>query len=481
MDNKMQDMTGQSLKSINGNTYTLEKLMGSGSQGVVYSEISGKQMVKLYYPSKIPQFDKEILEKLSFVKNVKKPQYFIEIRDLIDSPYIGYVMDRVIDHVPLNKYLIPPVGKISEWYHSGHGFRERLFIGYLISKAFFALSTDNLSYCDISGNNILIKLNNKEVSVRMIDIDNIYVAGRGKSSVLGTPRYIAPEIINKTRNPDVFSDNYSLAVILFELLRAGHPYISDEVADGTPEDEDAAFAGKYKYVTSGNSSNMLPENVAFTDKLRELFRKCFVSGKENRMERPSAKDFMFAMLDACNKIIKCPSCKSWHYPIKKTNYLCPWCNEESMPDAFFTFHDRFFSLAEDGKIADEKNDSRKAITTYFPKEGKNTIHNFYVLRPANSIYTDSGLSNLDKLNDYYFTIVKDKSGYHVFNEFNKTDICVKRFPVGNVEIVEPGRESLLKNGDEILFDIPGNNRTAVKDGKNEYKLIRTAVFAEVKQ
>ena len=43
---------------------------------------------------------------------------------------------------------------------------------------------------------------------------------------------MAPEIMNKQVSPDIFTDAYSLAVILFELLRVGHPYVGDMVEDG---------------------------------------------------------------------------------------------------------------------------------------------------------------------------------------------------------------------------------------------------------
>ena len=62
---------------------------------------------------------------------------FVAIQEIIDKPYVGYVMDKVIDHKPLNTYLIPDKDlPFAEWYNKGRGFRERIFIGYIIAKAF---------------------------------------------------------------------------------------------------------------------------------------------------------------------------------------------------------------------------------------------------------------------------------------------------------------------------------------------------------
>jgi serine/threonine protein kinase len=471
MNNAMQNLTGRTITAKSGNSFILTEIAGSGAQGVVYKENSEKYMVKFYYPHNEPQLDKDIIDKLSFIKNVKKPGNFVEIRDLIDSPYIGYVMDRVIDHKPLNSYLIHDrTKKFADWYHSGHGFRERLYIGYIIAKAFCALSEDNLSYCDISGNNILVKYSDKKISVRMIDIDNIYIAGRGTSGVLGTPRYIAPEVISRARNPDVFSDNYSLAVILFELLRIGHPYVGEEVEDGAPEDEDAAYAGKKDYVAA-DEKNMLPEEITFTNNLKELFRRCFIAGKENRMERPSAKEFEFALLDACNKVIKCPSCGFWHYPKKEDK--CPWCDSVSKPAAFLSFFDKMFNVNSDINTACEDG-KRKGITTYLLRDGKNILQSSYVLRAVNS--SEAGWGNQ---NENYFTIVKKDSDYYAYNEFSKDSVYVKKFQNDEVKKIEYREAELLVSGDEIFFDSPDNSneKSIVKNRDKEYKIIRTAIFA----
>ena len=84
-------------------------------------------------------------------------------------------------------------------------------------------------------------------SICMIDIDNIYIPGGDSGNVLGTSRYMAPEIMNKQVSPDIFTDAYSLALILFELLRVGHPYVGDMVEDGTPEQQTQAYLGLYPY------------------------------------------------------------------------------------------------------------------------------------------------------------------------------------------------------------------------------------------
>ena len=470
----MQNLTGETIITVDGKKYKLGKLAGYGAQGVVYEDASEKKMIKLYYPSGSDIIEEDIIERLRFIRDVKMPRNFVKIIDIVDRPYTGYVMDKVEDHKPLNSYLIQDKNmSFSEWYNQGLGLRERIFIGYIIAKAFGELERSNLSYCDISGNNILVRTING-ASIKMIDVDNIYVAGKGTAAVLGTPRYIAPEVISRQKNPDVLSDNYSMAVLLFELLRVGHPYISDDILDGTPEDEEAALAGKYDYVNDENSTNMLPADIVFTDKLKQLFERCFVNGKKNRIKRPSAKEFEYALLEASNKVIKCPSCGAWHYPRKsgKVYEGCPWCDAVSKPKARLNFYDVLIEGKNyrTGKIA---NGSRqgKLVNTYILREGKNQIKSLYVLR-----YDDPSKDKLSAEN--FLTIAKNGEGYWVYNEFDKTGIVVFQFSTGKYIEVENKKAVLLQNGDYICFEINNGDSVAIDVAGNEYSFIRKARFLE---
>lgn len=493
MSARMQNLTGETIVTVDGKKHKLGKLAGYGAQGVVYEDGTGSKMIKLYYPTGSKIIDEDILERLRFIRNVKMPSNFVAIEDIVDTPYIGYVMERVVDHKPLNTYLIPDQEmSFSEWYNQGFGFRERIFLGYIIAKAFGALERSNLSYCDISGNNILVKTG-KTASIKMIDVDNIYVAGKGAAAVLGTPRYIAPEVISRQKNPDVLSDNYSLAVILFELLRVGHPYISDDILDGTPEDEEAALAGKYDYVTAYNSTNMLPEDIVLTDKLKKLFERCFIDGKRNRLARPSAQEFEFALLEASNKVIKCPSCGAWHYPRKTGRAYddCPWCDSPSKPKARLNFYDILTEGIDyrTGKPING-NPQGKLVNSYILREGVNQIKSLYVLR-----YDDPG-KDASRAAENYLSIANDKNGcYWAYNSHNKDGIVIRKYQSGQY-ILKNNKGQLTKqcktgeyiklreneaisliNGDAIYFEM----NVTIEVGGRQYSFVRMARFLEEAQ
>ena len=475
MKGKVEDLTGVTIASTTGRKYKIQGKIGQGAQGVVYSIAGEELVVKLYYPTGSQAIEADILERIKCIKNIKVPRNFVAITDIIEQPYIGYVMEKVEGYKPLNSYLIPDRNKsFPEWYNSGLGLYERLFIGYIIAKAFVSLEKQNLSYCDISGNNILVRVV-KGASVKMIDVDNIYTPGRGAAAILGTPRYIAPEVVSGLRSPDVLSDNYSLAVILFELLRVGHPYISDDILDGTPEDEEQALNGNADYVTEENSTNMLPADVVFTDKLSKLFERCFVDGKVNRLNRPSASEFQNALLDATNKIIKCPNCGAWHYPRKKNGAWqgCPWCDTETKPKARLNFYDILFAGNHYQTLSQNDIVSIKLENTFIIKENrKNYVKGFYLLNSSIS-------SNIPIMTDNYVSIVHNGKGYYVYNAFSKNGIIVKQYKTQKYYRIENNMTLLLETGDEIYFEMDGTYATKIHCGGKEYSYIKMARFMEV--
>lgn len=415
----MKNLEGMIIKSILGKEYFLiEKVDKQGAQGVVYEESTGKYIIKLYKKGNEYQ-NRNRLNKLEWLMKQSYPDQFIKPLDIFTEPYIGYAMEKVNNHISLNKLLIPSKdASISQWYNEDTGgLRRRLFLGYKIAMQFALLHDSNRAYCDISGNNILVNQDPSIASICMIDIDNIYIPGGDSGNILGTSRYMAPEIINKQMQPDIFTDDYSLAVILYELLKCGHPYVGDMIEDGTIEQQQQAYLGFYPYVDEEDSPNfstqMLPANVVFTTKLKELFHKTFVTGKDNRIARTTAREFAFACLEASNKVMKCPNCGHWHYasPSSDRKYYCPWCDEENKRPYFLQFKDRYY--VEDSQNKKKVMKLEKTIDSFVLRTESNSVTTNYI---SNLYVKRNKFSNPIKP---YFLINKAKNGkYYVVNNDN---------------------------------------------------------------
>jgi DNA-binding helix-hairpin-helix protein with protein kinase domain len=461
------DLIGKKISTILGTEYLLTEIAGQGAQGVVYKESSGEFMIKLYFDSTdIQKYSR--MEKIKWLQEQNYPDRFIVPLELVEKPYAGYVMRRVKGHFSLNKLLTPSkTMRFSDWYNNfSGGLRRRSYLGYQIAFSFHILHKGNRAYCDISGNNILVAEDKAKASVCLIDIDNLYVPGADSSRILGTARYMAPEIANNQMQPDILTDDYSLAVILFELLRVGHPYIGDKVFNGPPEMETDAYRGFYPYVdddeTGFNSSNqMLPREAVFNTKLKELFKKTFIEGKNNRMCRATAFEYALACLEASNTLIKCERCEAWHYPSIKINdkYFCPWCENENDAPMYLSFRDGF-RIGKDNK----SNLEHKVISSYILRESENNITENYVLRNVN-----------DQEIRTYFKIIfaRDQKKFFLWNPDNNP-IWYLKYGTMIPDEIGPQRKQEINRRDIIYFSKPFT-MSHVDDNVKGSRILRYAI------
>lgn len=447
----MENLEGTIITSVTGQQYFLSSIVGQGAQGIIYSTSDDKYVIKLYKKeSDIKNQNK--LKKLNWLMKVNYPDQFIKPIDIIESPYIGYVMQKVQKHISLNKMLIPNRAEsFSKWYNdSTGGLYRRLLIGSKIARQFANLHRQNMAYCDISGSNILVNEDTNINSVCMIDIDNIYIPGADDVNALGTSRYMAPEILKQQLNPDIFTDSYSLAVILFELLKAGHPYIGDFIEDGTPEQMTEAYKGLYPYVEDpatdlNRSSQMLPSDVVFTTQLKELFQKTFIDGKENRVARIRAQEYALAFQRASNLVVKCAACGNWHYakPDDNHNYICPWCDAPYEKPLRIAFYERYNCKISGKKIpmAD------KHLYDFILKEkSKNIVTKNYI--------NDSYEENDNEALEEYFSVRLAKDGkFYLINLENHQEkqIALRKANEEKSVIIKKGEMKPLDIKDTIIF------------------------------
>lgn len=92
-----------------------------------------------------------------------------------------------------------------------------------LADAFLRLHAEGLVYRDISLGNVFVDARSGRVLV--CDTDNVGVDGAVHSRVLGTSRFMAPEIVRGEAAPSIATDLYSLSVLIFYLLMVHHPLL----------------------------------------------------------------------------------------------------------------------------------------------------------------------------------------------------------------------------------------------------------------
>ena len=162
---------------------------------------------------------------------------------------------------------------------------------YNICKSFRKLHFSGYTYMDISDRNILADPNTGEVLI--CDCDNcIPSVSKLNPGIVGTPGFMAPEILMGECRPNRSSDQFSLAVLLFELFYVDHPLEGAATLSRPLTDQLGALMfgkyatfvmkpgknpngpvpGKTDTVIKRWNGNMYPEDM------KEIFLRAFTTG-----------------------------------------------------------------------------------------------------------------------------------------------------------------------------------------------------------
>jgi hypothetical protein len=139
-------------------------------------------------------------------------------------------------------------------------------------------------------------------------------------------------------------------------LALWHPFIGDEIEEGTPEDEERALEIKTVYIFKAGTSNtcsyaLVPQfEELTTPEIRRLFERTFVDGKDQPALRPTAEEFLEAFQNAFDMIVECPSCGfSRIYAPGETN-LCIGCGNRFQEQTMLVIYNVFSNIGRDEVI-----------------------------------------------------------------------------------------------------------------------------------
>jgi serine/threonine protein kinase len=194
----------------------VEQFLGGGGQGEVYrAGLGGKPVaLKWYFSNQATPPQRGALEVL--VKSGPPTEKFLwplELTAADGVPGFGYVMPLREAHykgiVDMMKRRVEPT------------FRALATSGLELSHSYLQLHSRGLCYRDISFGNVFF--DPVSGATVICDNDNVAVDGKTAGGVLGTPRFMAPEVVRGDALPSTQTDLFSLAVLLFYMLIVHHP------------------------------------------------------------------------------------------------------------------------------------------------------------------------------------------------------------------------------------------------------------------
>jgi len=206
---------GQTLRTeISNTTIEVTELLGTGGQGEVYQvTMEGKDYaLKWYYPASIIPDQRENLQYL-IQAGAPSDRFLWPIELVSYGNSFGYLMNvrekRFEDLTALMNRSITPT------------FEVLCTVGFELAQNFRLLHLAGLCYRDISWGNVF--LDPKTGATLICDNDNVGINRTSSSAILGTPMFMAPEIVRGEAYPSIETDLFSLAVLFFLMLMSHHP------------------------------------------------------------------------------------------------------------------------------------------------------------------------------------------------------------------------------------------------------------------
>lgn len=339
-----------------------------------------------------------------------------------------------------------------------------------IARAVKRLHAAGLAHSDLSYNNVLVDPAGGNACI--IDCDGLVVPGKYPPDVVGTPDFIAPEVLQTSnlkvgdpnkKLPYRATDQHALAVMIYMYLLYRHPLRGGKVYDVNDEKRDEALSMGEKALFiehPTDKSNAVrvqnlnkaelpqgdPSRLPYTicgPYLKELFDRAFIIGLHDPSKRPSADEWEQALVKTTDLMQPCqnPNCEAhWFVFDNKTKPRCPFCGTEY--HGLLPVLNLYYSPAK-GKFIPENY----RLMVY----DKQTLYMWHVNR---FVVANEKTSDEDK---------KPVGDFHLFNGqwilinrrlpdmWDKTDD--KQIPIGGYVTLTEGRRILLstKDGGRLII------------------------------
>lgn len=341
---------------------------------------------------------------------------------------------------------------------------NHLKVCVLLSRAARRMHAAGLAHSDLSYKNVLVDPSRGLACV--IDVDGLVVPGRFPPDVVGTPDFIAPEVVMTShlakddpqrKLPRRETDQHALAVLIYMYLLYRHPLRGGKVHDMQDEQRDEALSMGEKALfvehptDHGNrisaadaKASELPwadtSRIPYTvtgPYLAPLFVQAFVAGLHDPALRPTANDWETALVKTVDLIQPCSNkrCEQkWYVFDNTTEPCCPFCrasHKGSLPVL------NFYSTRQEGNY---KPDNHRLMVW--------TGQSMFLWHSNKLIAPNEKLTDQQKKRVAYF--VHHEGVWWLVNErlADLTDVATKTsIPIGGQLALVDGQQILLDKGD----------------------------------
>lgn len=330
--------------SVTGQSFRICRELGRGEQGVVYEVIDDEGVslaLKVFFSS---YSNNHILVEQRLRKLL-----------LCGTPHLSFCWPLGVFCFPFFQvgslgYTMPLIP--SEFVPCSYIYNRSIYLRFLVvlracqclAEAFSHLHGKGFVYADYSLNNIYINPVNGRCLI--VDVDNV-CSLHEPSKLLGTSPFIAPELVNCMRHPDIHSELHSIAVLFFCLIFLRHPFRGRHLLFeklGMPLSlEELREEGlcyildrdvEFTFNEFATCENLFRLEKILPSKITSAFRASFVEGLFNPLSRVSLSRWKTVFGEAIRMLDRCPSCGQEIFiipDIPDTLFVCWFCRATHPP------------------------------------------------------------------------------------------------------------------------------------------------------
>ena len=205
--------------------YSIGKTIGNGSYAIVKivtdKETNIKYAMKIYKKSEIKdKVRKKCIEnEIEILKKIKHKN-IIKLKEVIDLKEYFLIVQEYFQGISLSQYY-------NKFWRSEDLTKEKEKIYKILLKQIFEavdyLHKNYIAHLDLKLENILI---NKSLEIKIIDFGFGFLDPKKTLNKFfgGTPNYMSPEIVLKRPYISIYSDIWSLGVLVFKLFCNEYPF-----------------------------------------------------------------------------------------------------------------------------------------------------------------------------------------------------------------------------------------------------------------
>ncbi|MGX9340493.1 serine/threonine-protein kinase [Mycoplasma sp. 128] len=203
--------------------YEIVSEIGTGGMGSVFLCRSRETLKQVAV--KVIKSDHSTIEKQRFISEIEtmkqiKSNYVVRYYDAEIDDNVSWIVMEYVEGTVL-KDLIKKTGGLETGL--------AITLAKYIALGLADIHSAGIIHRDLKSSNII---QTKTGSAKIIDFGIALNEASPRltqvNKVVGTPEYIAPELIEKTQGPSVQSDIYSFGILLYEMLEGHNPYSNVE-------------------------------------------------------------------------------------------------------------------------------------------------------------------------------------------------------------------------------------------------------------